>query len=295
MKGLFERFEFACRTTVVAGKRLARIEKSGFDVGFKKRKRDIVTTADLEVEKLIADAITAKFPNDVILGEEQVKPDRLTTEIKQGPVWHVDPLDGSVNFAHHFPFYSVSIGFSVEDTVRFGAVYCPRLDELYTAFEGRGARLNGKPISVSNSRDFSRAFIVTGFPYNRRGLLGNIQYFREISKRVQAVRRVGSAALDLCYVGRGVFDGFWEFDLKPWDIAAGALIAKEAGAVLLDFDGKPLKTNFEMLTKGQIIAGNRFIAKRISKIIQQTGKHHSFEGSEHRNLHKSTVRFLNRH
>lgn len=291
MKQITDRFKFACRLAVEAGRRLKQIEKSGFTVGFKKRKRDLVTTADLEVEKIIANAITRRFPDDVILGEEQAKPERMTAAIRRGPLWHVDPLDGSVNFAHHFPFYSVSIGFSVEDTVRFGAVYCPRLDELYTAFERRGAFLNGKRIDVSKSKDFGRAFFVTGFPYNRRGLLGNIQYFREISKRVQAVRRVGSAALDLCYVGSGVFDGFWEFDLKPWDIAAGALIAREAGAVLLGFDGKQLQTNFEMLTKGQIIAGNRFMANRISKIIRQTGKSFSFEGNERSNLRKSSVRF----
>jgi myo-inositol-1(or 4)-monophosphatase len=194
---------------------------------------DIVTEVDRKSEELIMAAIRKSFPGHGILTEE-------SPEVKQDSPckWIIDPLDGTTNYSHGFPFFCVSIGFEVEGEVRFGAVYDPMLDELYTAEKGKGAFLNGKKIKVSAIDELGRGLLATGFPYDLRASKdNNLDFFSQFSLKAQAIRRAGSAALDLCYIASGRFDGYWEMKLRPWDVAAGTLIVAEAGGQVTDFSG----------------------------------------------------------
>lgn len=154
--------------------------------------------------------------------------------------WYVDPLDGTVNYAHRIPIFSVSIGYAFEGRMKLGAVYDPMRDELFSAERGAGARLNGLPIHVSGAVDLQRSLLVTGFPYDAWDTKqDNFDNFIRLGKLTQGVRRLGSAAIDACWVGAGRFDGFWEIALKAWDVAAGGLIAEEAGATVTDINNGP--------------------------------------------------------
>jgi myo-inositol-1(or 4)-monophosphatase len=179
--------------------------------------------------------IQRQFPGHHILTEE-------SGEIKgrDESIWYIDPLDGTVNYAHQVPIFAVSIGYASHGELQLGAVYDPMRDEMFLAERGRGARLNGRELHPSAVQDLQRSLLVTGFPYDawdtQQDNFGN---FVRMARRTQGVRRLGSAALDACYVAAGRFDGFWELSLKPWDVAAGGLIAAEAGAVVTDIDGRP--------------------------------------------------------
>jgi myo-inositol-1(or 4)-monophosphatase len=152
----------------------------------------------------------------------------------------VDPLDGTVNYAHDVPFFSISIAFQMEGELRLGAVYDPLRDECFSAEQGKGAWLNGTPIQVSGAQDLLHSLLVTGFPYDiRENPVNNLDNYARLSLLTQGVRRMGSAALDLAYVACGRFEGYWELRLNPWDVAAGGLIAQEAGAIVTDMHGKP--------------------------------------------------------
>jgi myo-inositol-1(or 4)-monophosphatase len=154
--------------------------------------------------------------------------------------WYVDPLDGTVNYAHGIPLYTVSIAYAENGQVRLAAVYDPSRDELYTGVRDSGARLNGQPIHVSAAHNLDQSLLVTGFPYDiRTHAQKNLDHFADFSLRSQGVRRLGSAALDLCYLAAGRLDGFWEIRIKSYDIAAGSLIAEEAGARVTKVDGSP--------------------------------------------------------
>ena len=208
---------------------------------------DIVTDADLESEQLIRDWLHAAFPEHGILGEEGgATGDRL-----DGFWWLVDPLDGTTNYAHRFPFYSVSIALQAGAETLLGVVYDPSRDELFVAERGQGATLNGAPIRVSGQRDLASALVSTGFPYDRDKIHRATVAFERVSMRVQAVRRAGSAALDLCYVACGRFDSYWEFVIQPWDIAAGVLLVQEAGGTVTKVDGSPFT-----VTCGEVLATN---------------------------------------
>lgn len=201
----------------------------------KKGEIDLVTEADLQAENAIIETIRSQFPQDTILSEEtghhQAAPER---------VWLVDPLDGTTNFAHGLPFYAVCIGLQVEGRAALGLVYCPVMDERFEAWDGGGAFLNGDPIRVSRTATLLESLVATGFPYSVHEEAGSVvRRFHQVLLRVQGIRRAGSAALDLCYVAAGRFDAYWEQGLKPWDTAAAALIAEEAGGRLSDFEGKP--------------------------------------------------------
>lgn len=194
---------------------------------------DIVTEMDRAAEDLIREEIKAAFPDHGILAEEG--DEKKTTT---GSRWIVDPLDGTTNYAHGFPFFCVSIAFEQDGVVEFGCVYNPVLDEMFTASKGSGALLNDGPISVSGVEGIDRGLLATGFPYDiRTSKEDNLDHFAAFAKRGQAIRRAGSAALDLCYVACGRFDGFWEMKLNPWDTAAGALVVAEAGGRVTDFSG----------------------------------------------------------
>ena len=196
---------------------------------------DLVTDMDQRSEEYLLGEIHRDFPEHQIVSEEVglIKGDDCQT-------WYIDPLDGTVNYAHRIPLYTVSIAYAEGDQVILGAVYDPSRDELFAAERSKGARLNGKPISISKTRSLDQSLLVTGFPYDiRNNPETNLDNYTRFSLRTQGVRRLGSAALDLSYVACGRMDGFWELRLKAYDIAAGALIAAEAGAVITKLDGSP--------------------------------------------------------
>ncbi|MBN2418060.1 MAG: inositol monophosphatase [Deltaproteobacteria bacterium] len=201
----------------------------------KKGEIDLVTEADLASEKAVIDIISRKFPDDMILaeesGEQGEKSDRL---------WIIDPLDGTTNFAHSFPFFAVSIGFQAGNEIVAGVVYNPVMDEFFEAEKGKGAFLNKRPIKVSGCENLTDSLVATGFPYNvHKNSEPVLDYFKRMIVRVQGIRRPGAASIDLCYVAAGRLDGFWEQDLKPWDTAAGSIILREAGGIISDYAGNP--------------------------------------------------------
>jgi myo-inositol-1(or 4)-monophosphatase len=197
---------------------------------------DLVTAADRASETLIRERIAKEFPSHDVLGEEQGLNDR-GGEYR----WYVDPLDGTTNFAHGFPVFCVSLALehrTQDSTQRIaGVVYDPTREELFSAAQGTGAQLNGKPIQVSKIAQLKECLLATGFPSHKRHKNPNIYFYHQITLRTHGVRRAGSAALDLCNVACGRFDGFWEFNLNPWDTAAGVLIVEEAGGKASRFDG----------------------------------------------------------
>ncbi|WP_447978651.1 inositol monophosphatase family protein [Candidatus Nitrospira bockiana] len=216
-----------------AGAVLLKHARSGFRIEHKAAV-NLVTDADRASEQVVIDAIRAAYPSHRILAEE-----RGTAAGGEGPFqWIIDPLDGTTNFAHGFPVYCVSIGLEYRGALVLGVVFDPTRDELFVGEAGRGATLNGKAIRVSRTADLNAALLVTGFAYDiREAKYNNLDYFSRFAVRAQGLRRTGAAALDLCYVAMGRFDGFWEMKLHPWDMAAGAVIVKEAGGRMSDFKG----------------------------------------------------------
>ena len=208
---------------------------------------NLVTEADTQSEALIRSIVTAAFPADAILGEE-----RGQSGGDAEHRWIVDPLDGTTNFAHGYRCFCVSIAFERSGVVEFGVVYDPMAEELFEARRGGGASCNGETLHVSPQDDLRDALLVTGFPAHRvDDPRGNLGPFGDFMARAQAIRRDGSAALDLCYVGSGRFDGFWEPGLHAWDIAAGMLIVQEAGGTTTDYVGQPAT-----LHGAQLVASN---------------------------------------
>jgi myo-inositol-1(or 4)-monophosphatase len=196
---------------------------------------NLVTIADKESEALVIRRIRERYPSHGILAEESG-----ASGPNEHGRWIIDPLDGTTNFAHQYPFYCVSIGFEQRGNIVCGAVYDPVRDEMFTGLKGGGSFLNGERLAVSDVSALSASLLTTGFSYKFRETIDRaVQQFRDVMVASQGVRRGGSAALDLCYVAMGRCDGFWELDLHPWDTAAGRVIAEEAGAVITDFNGKP--------------------------------------------------------
>jgi len=199
---------------------------------------DLVTEVDRECEALIVSGLRRERPGDAVLAEEGGGGDCEDARWR----WLVDPLDGTTNYAHGYPRFCVSIGVEYAGERVVGVVYDPLLDELYAARRGGGAELNGAPIRVSRETDLGNALVATGFAYDvRRSREDNLDHFVAFVKRARAVRRDGSAALDLCYVAAGRFDGYWELKLHPWDVAAGLLIVEEAGGRTSDLAGGPAR------------------------------------------------------
>jgi len=216
----------------------------------KKGPIDLVTEADLGSEKAIIETIRSKYPDHTIIAEE--------SGLNSGADdcrWIIDPLDGTTNFAHGLSLFAVSIAFAQADDILLGIVLNPATGELFTAQKGSGTQLNGHPISVSDTRIVKESLLVTGFPYNANTILAPLMHrFAACLGAAQGIRRLGSAALDLCWVACGRFDGFWEQNLKPWDTAAGVLIAREAGARITDFCNRPFSVDQKELlaTNGHI-------------------------------------------
>ena len=211
---------------------------------------DLVTDVDKLCEQNIINTINRRFPEHSILSEE------IGGIEKSGNYkWIVDPLDGTTNFFHSYPFVSVSIAVEYKGKIIVGVVYDPVKKELFHAVKGKGAFLNNKKIHVSKVKVIGQSLLSTGFPYDlRTSSENNIENWIKFIRQAQAVRRDGSAALDLCYVAAGRFDGFWEMKLKPWDVAAGFLIIREAGGMVTDFKGSPYS-----IYTNHIVASNAFL------------------------------------
>jgi myo-inositol-1(or 4)-monophosphatase len=195
---------------------------------------DLVTEFDKRSEAYLVEELRKRFPGHTLYAEESGK-----TVGAIDAVWYIDPLDGTTNYAHGFPMFCVSIAFAEAGALRLGAVYDPMHDEMFTAEAGKGAWLNGEPIHVSEPEDLLHSLLTTGFAYDDWVIHTNLEHFVHFSKLCQGVRRIGSAALDLCCIAAGRLDGYWEISLQPWDSAAGGLIAREAGATVTALDGDP--------------------------------------------------------
>jgi len=224
---------------------------------------NLVTEMDMRSERAIVGVLRASFPEHGIIAEEET-----SIRNSSGFTWIIDPLDGTTNYAHGYPCFSVSIALEHEGEIIIGVVYDPMRDELYTARKGQGAFLNGKEIRVSKVDTLIRGLLATGFPYDRKVCdRNNLDYFHDLLMAAQEVRRDGSAALDLCYVALGRFDGYWELKLKPWDVAAGSLIVAEAGGMVTDFSG----TRFS-IHDNEILASNGKLHQPMVAILGKTGR-----------------------
>jgi len=230
---------------------------------------DLVTAADRAAETLIRERISKQFPSHDVLGEEQGLNDQ-----RGDYRWYVDPLDGTTNFAHGYPVFAVSMALEHQALAErssgqrgrriAGVIYDPTRDELFTAEQGRGTHLNGKPIHVSKATQLKECLVATGFPSHKRHKNPNIYFYHQITLRTHGVRRAGSAALDLCNVACGRFDGFWEFNLNPWDTAAGVLIVEEAGGKVSRFDGSPFE-----LDSRETLASNGLVHEALLHEFQE--------------------------
>jgi len=232
------------RDVLALAERLARaagaIQRERYETGVRIRTKsapiDLVTEVDHACEALIVESLGTQRPGDAVLAEEGSGDDRPGAAWR----WIIDPLDGTTNYAHGYPRFCVSIGVEHEGVREVGVVYDPLLEELYSATRGAGAFLNGRRLRVSQEHDLGRALVATGFAYDvRHNPDDNLDHFASFVKTARAVRRDGSAALDLCYVAAGRFEGFWELQLHPWDVAAGFLIVEEAGGRVSDRSGGP--------------------------------------------------------
>lgn len=227
----------------------------------KKGAIDLVTEIDLLIEREFRAMIAERFPSHAVLGEEfEETGDR---EARPPFCWVFDPIDGTTNYAHGLPIFCASLALEIDGIAVVGAVYDPTRRELFTAEKGRGAWLNGTPLRVSTAAALIDSLLVTGFHYNIHRDAGQlIELFGEFISRARAVRRLGSAALDLCYVAAGRFDAFWEHKLQPWDVAGGALIVAEAGGHVTTIDGAPFGSR-----AGSVLATNRHIHQEMLETI----------------------------
>ena len=250
-----------------AGAKLREFFAQGVETEYK-GDVDLVTVADRTVEKLIKTRLGETFPDHGIYGEEGTR-ERMQGEFR----WYVDPLDGTTNFAHGFPQFCVSMGLEqrpagkAEDedgTLVAAVIYDPLRDEIYTAERGQGARLNGRPIKVSRVHELAEALLSTGFPSRKRHASPNVHFYQEFTLRSHGVRRAGSAALDLAYVASGRLEAFWEFNLNPWDTAAGILLVEEAGGRVTDFAGNPFK-----LDSREVLASNGLIQGELVELFKE--------------------------
>lgn len=257
MSNSIQGFVFAERAGEIAreaGALLRKFYAQGVTTEYKGA-ADLVTVADRTAEKLLRERLSEAFPTHGIYGEEGTR-DRLDQEFR----WYVDPLDGTTNFAHAVPHFCVSLGLEQrpaglvegeDGTLVAAVIYDPMRDELYLAERGKGAWLNGKRIHASTIATLEESLVATGFPSRKRHESPNVHFYQEFTLRSHGVRRLGSAALDLAYVAAGRYEGFWEFNLNPWDTAAGILIVEEAGGKVTDFSG-----NHYRLDSKEILASN---------------------------------------
>jgi myo-inositol-1(or 4)-monophosphatase len=259
-RGVSWRYVAVATEAVLGAGRLQRERyASGVTVEYK-GEIDLVTEVDRACERAIVEAIRARYPEHDILTEE--------TDLERtgsSHVWYVDPLDGTTNFAHSYPMFCASVALAVDSRLVAGAVYDPVHDELFTGERGAGSYLNGRRLQVSKASELIRSLVITGFPYDLHQRLDErLRFFNRVIGKARAVRRDGSAALDLCYVAAGRADGFWEEILNPWDMHAGRLILEEAGGRATRFDGTPLG-----LGAGEIVATNGLIHEAMIETLRE--------------------------
>jgi myo-inositol-1(or 4)-monophosphatase len=249
--------EFAVELALESG----RIQKKHFRDNHSivhKGEINIVTDVDMACQERIIGMIAGQFPDDHIIAEEK---DNVFEDARNR--WIVDPIDGTTNYAHGYPFFCTSIAYEVAGELVCGVVYNPIFDELFFAENGKGAFLNGDPLRTSATAEMKQSLLVTGFPYDLSGR-NNIDHFTAFLFQAQALRRDGSAALNLAYVAAGRFDGFWELRLNSWDTAAGVLLLKEAGGTVTDFQGEPFD-----IYAGQIVASNGLIHGAMLRVLRE--------------------------
>lgn len=234
--------------------------RSGLEI-HKKGRIDLVTAADYAAEALFRDLVGERFPDHAVIGEEAAP----APELRDRPVqWIIDPVDGTTNFAHGLALFSVSIALQIDGVLQVGVIYDPIADELFTAERGLGARLNGRRLSVTRAATLEDGVLCTGFPYTvREERRRQVDVFAAFLDEARAVRRLGSAALDLAYVAAGRLDGFWEEHLKAWDMAAGVLLVEEAGGRVTDMDGGPLD-----VFAGHVVATNGVLHEPMLAVIR---------------------------
>jgi myo-inositol-1(or 4)-monophosphatase len=258
--------EKACEIALEGGAVIRRFhERRGrrFAVRTKGELIDLVTEVDQKVDALIGRRIRAAFPGHGIVSEEEA-PHSCDERI----IWYVDPIDGTTNFVHGYPFFCVSIGIVIDGEIAAGCVYDPIKGEMFTSRRGAGARLNGRRIAVSRRRRLGESLLSTGFPYDIKTTSdNNFEHWKDFALNARALRHDGAAALDLCYVACGRYDGFWEMKLKPWDVAAGMLMVEEAGGRVSDFRGG--RTD---IFSAELVADNALIHRQMIEILNRSGK-----------------------
>ena len=249
-------------TAIEAVVRAGDMQMAQFGTDFqidKKGTIDLVTEVDVAVERMFRTLVAERFPDHQVLAEEMGG----AAEAPAGPCWVFDPIDGTTNYAHGLPIFCASLALEIGGVADVAAVYDPNRKELFTAERGAGAFLNGTPLRVSSATSLVDAMLVTGFPYDVHTRVDEIVgLFAAFVGQVRAVRRLGSAAIDLCYVAAGRMDGFWERDLKPWDIAGGALIVTEAGGRITNMDGHPFTSR-----GGHVLATNGHLHTVMLEVI----------------------------
>ncbi len=262
MRGMEDVLKLAVACAMQSG----RIQRKYYEKEFAvhhKGEINLVTDVDLACQERIIRLIRKKFPDDNIISEEQSN--RFETD---GTRWIIDPLDGTTNYAHGYPFFCTSVAYETHGIVMVGVVYNPIFKELFVAQRGNGSYLNGRRIRVSQTKELKKSLLTTGFPYDvATSDDNNIDHFVNFLFEAQAIRRDGSAALNLCYTACGRFDGFWEMKLNPWDIAAGALIIEEAGGRVSGISGKKFHCY-----DGDIVASNGIIHKKMVEVLKRPSR-----------------------
>ncbi|XP_061877030.1 inositol monophosphatase 1-like [Entelurus aequoreus] len=264
-----ECMEHCVEVTKQAGKMIREALQKDIAVMHKSSPVDLVTETDQRVEQLIISSVKAKFPTHSFIGEESVAagaPSVLTDD----PTWIIDPIDGTTNFVHRFPFVSVSIGFTVKKEIEFGVVYSCMEDKMYTARKGKGAFCNGVPIKVSGQEDISRSLVLTEVGFKKDSeqfatMMANIKTILTIP--VHGIRSPGSAAINMCLVACGSADAYFHMGIHCWDMAGGAAIVTEAGGVITDISGGP----FDLMSRRLIVASSRAVAERIAAQVTEFG------------------------
>lgn len=253
--------DYLLETAIAAAKEAGRIQleylDKEHDISYK-GEVDLVTEVDRLCEREIVSIINERFPDHDILAEEE----RTSYDRSSDSRWIIDPLDGTTNYAHGYRCFCTSIAYEKSDEIVLGVIYDPVADELFYAEKGHGALLNDKSISASKTDNLIRSLLCTGFPYDKADSeRNNLDLFKRFLLTTQAVRRDGAAALDLCYVAAGRFDGFWELKLRPWDMAAGVLIVQEAGGKVTNLNGDKLD-----IFRDDLVASNGIIHEKMIKI-----------------------------
>lgn len=249
--------ESAVEAALAAGAEARRGQGTAMQVRTKSSAIDLVTEYDQKAQSIIVEYLRARYPDHGFLSEENV--DEAGAGAFQ---WVIDPIDGTTNYAHGSPIFAISIGLVHRLQPLIGVVYAPCMNERFVAVRGHGAWLNDKPIRVSAHKKLSESVLATGFSYSGDLTEQNLKHFGRLIRRCRAIRRLGSAALDMCWVAMGRFDGYWELDLKPWDVAAGWLMVEQAGGRISDFGGRPLA-----LKSGNLLCTNGLIHDQMTAAL----------------------------